>query len=175
MFRILINQTLRLDTFLIRRMFGWNGRHALDRAMLILTKTGDGYYYPFILLVIWGFARSAADALLLAAAVGFGMEQVLYHVLKRLVKRMRPFEQLPDIRFLIRPPDRFSFPSGHTAAAFLMATLLCSLFPAITLPVFGWAILVGISRVYLGVHYPTDILAGAVLGLVTAHLGLLFI
>jgi undecaprenyl-diphosphatase len=66
------------------------------------------------------------------------------------------------------PSDRFSLPSGHTAAAWVIAILVALHYPILAIPVFIWATLVGISRVYLGVHYPTDILAGFILGTLSA-------
>jgi undecaprenyl-diphosphatase len=73
------------------------------------------------------------------------------------------------------PSDQFSFPSGHTAAAFAMATLVSFHFPILTLPVIIWALLVGFSRIYLGVHYPTDILAGIVIGVTSGFGGVMLI
>ena len=64
----------------------------------------------------------------------------------------------------IRPSDKYSLPSGHTAAAFLMASLLAAFYPAMAVVVFVWAGCIGASRLLLGVHYLTDLIAGALLG-----------
>ncbi|MEC8880451.1 MAG: phosphatase PAP2 family protein [Pseudomonadota bacterium] len=75
----------------------------------------------------------------------------------------------------IKPAGRFSFPSGHTAAAFVMATLLGIFYPVVATLALAFALLVGLSRVLLGVHYPSDIAAGALLGTSCAMIGSLFV
>ena len=65
----------------------------------------------------------------------------------------------------MQPSDEFSMPSEHTAAAFVMASLTAYFYPDLSLFAYSWASLIGLSRVILGVHYPTDIAAGAILGL----------
>lgn len=93
---------------------------------------------------------------------------LLYWALKRSTRRRRPFELCDDIRACMRAPDAFSFPSGHTLHAVAFALLLSAAYPAWAAPLWGFAALVSLSRVVLGLHYPSDVLAGAALGTVTA-------
>ena len=75
----------------------------------------------------------------------------------------------------LKPSDEFSFPSGHTTAAFLFATAASHCFPALTLVLFSWAALIGLSRVMLRVHFVSDVLAGMLLGTLIANLSLLWL
>jgi undecaprenyl-diphosphatase len=108
----------------------------------------------------------------LAGAAAYAVELPLYKILKNTIKRDRPFAVLAEIHSAVVPIDRFSFPSGHTAAAVIMATLLAHFFPMLSVPAFIWAALVAFSRIYLGVHYPTDTVAGVALGFFSAQVGL---
>jgi undecaprenyl-diphosphatase len=108
----------------------------------------------------------------LSALIAFTIELPVYKLVKFYVKRDRPCEALHDVYKRISPSDRFSFPSGHTAAAVVIATLVGYFFPLLTLPAFAWALLVGLSRIFLGVHYPTDVLAGLGIGLLCGLGGL---
>jgi undecaprenyl-diphosphatase len=90
---------------------------------------------------------------------------VLAELGKVIVHRHRPFEHQ-----LGPASSTHSFPSGHTATSFACATVLSSVAPRWRVPFFVLAALIGFSRVYNGMHYPTDVLAGAVLGVLTALL-----
>jgi undecaprenyl-diphosphatase len=99
----------------------------------------------------------------LIGAATLASSHLAVQLLKRTVSRPRP--QLPvGIAALIEPPDRFSFPSGHAAAALSVALAAAAVVPAGLAPwLVGAALLVGVTRCYLGVHYPGDVLAGWVL------------
>jgi undecaprenyl-diphosphatase len=89
-------------------------------------------------------------------------------VMKQAIGRDRPPAVILDPEPLLEVPTTSSFPSGHTATGFACALVLSRLAPALTIPLFVLAALIGFSRVYVGVHYPFDVLAGTVVGLAVA-------
>jgi len=97
---------------------------------------------------------------------------VIYYVLKNVViKRDRPYVTLSDVHTMhLDTADKYSMPSGHTTAAFAIATALTLRYPKpyVYIPAYVWAAFVGYGRIYLGLHYPSDVLAGAVLGTTSA-------
>jgi undecaprenyl-diphosphatase len=104
-------------------------------------------------------------AILVVTALAVGAADLLAYVGKTLVHRHRPFEHQ------LGPSERtHSFPSGHTATAFAGATVLAAYAPRYRWWFFALAALIAFSRLYNGVHYPTDVLAGALLGAATALL-----
>ena len=147
-------------------------RKALSAALPLISRSADGYLYPVIAMVIYLLSPEKAAVFIPGALAAFMIELTVYKALKKFLKRSRPFEVLQDIKNRRIPPDKFSFPSGHTAAAFCMVSLISYFFPALFIPAFTWALLVGISRIYLGLHYPTDIIAGIILGMLSAVMGL---
>jgi len=155
-------QTLDTRTFLA--LFNPTHNPDLTRFSLILSFTADGWLY-FSLLPILVVARpdEFREYFLLAITV-FMLERGIYFVLKNSIKRRRPPQALPDIRPVILASDRFSLPSGHTSAAFLFVTFLTVGISPLFMPLYIWAAGVGASRIILGVHFPTDVVLGAMLG-----------
>lgn len=92
--------------------------------------------------------------------------EVVSEVGKRILRRNRPFVTYPDIQDVEGSTTGYSFPSAHTSAAFGLATSISIAYPKwyVIVPTFGWATAVGYSRLHLGAHYPTDVIAGAVIG-----------
>jgi undecaprenyl-diphosphatase len=150
------------DASILHALIG-RRRPALDQAMRLITHLGDpaaviGFGLT-LRLAGSGSIRHAGFVALFALT----FSHLLVQLLKRTISRPRP--QLPvGVASLIQAPDRFSFPSGHAAAA-LSVTLAVAPLLGLTfgLLVVGLGLLVGISRCYLGVHYPGDVLAGWVL------------
>ncbi len=128
-----------------------------------ISHTGDGYLYAAFAIVLYWNATAYELSLLQLIAMAFAVERCIYFILKNTLKRNRPFIAL-DLQSHVIPSDKFSFPSGHTSAAFLMATLLTQTYPLLIGPFYVWAALVALSRVILRVHFPTDVLIGALLG-----------
>lgn len=139
-------------------------RELFTRAGRLISKTADGPWYTLLPLALWPMAPALAAQLALALACGFAAERPLYALLKHGLKRDRPAQALPGFQSFVAPADQFSFPSGHTSGAFLVATVASSLLPVILPALYLWATLVGMSRVFLGVHFPSDIAAGALMG-----------
>ncbi len=94
--------------------------------------------------------------------------------LKHYFQRPRPFETIPDVDLLVKPPGSYSFPSGHAANAFASGLVLARMIPVLAWPVLILAALMAFSRVYVGVHYPLDVIAGSLLGAACALLVLKF-
>ena len=123
---------------------------------------GDGWLYGLVGLFALLF-NGVNHWYFWVLALAFAIERPCYYLLKNTLKRNRPFRVM-DIKNQVNPGDQFSFPSGHTSAAFLFFTVTAAAVPILWLPLFIWAATVGLSRVVLGVHFPTDVVVGALLG-----------
>ncbi|WP_220720207.1 phosphatase PAP2 family protein [Agarivorans litoreus] len=133
------------------------------RLARVISHSGDGYYYALFGGII--AFTPFAGAFWSLALPAFVIELMCYLLLKQIFRRDRP-QALP---VFIRPSDRFSFPSGHSAGAFVMAGSVAQIFPSWAGVAFTWASLVACSRVLLGVHFVSDIIAGASLGLLIVY------
>jgi undecaprenyl-diphosphatase len=129
-----------------------------------VSRLGDGWlWYALIAVqpILLGAAGwFAAAHLAVTGAVG----ALIYKLVKRHAVRERPFITHRAINCAAAPLDRYSFPSGHTLHAVSFAMLGSSYLPELALPLAAFAMLVALSRVVLGLHYPTDVAAGALLG-----------
>lgn len=142
------------------------------KSVRFISRTGDGVWYLLIALFLLLLEPTHGNAFFWAGIIAYSLDVSLYLLLKNLIKRDRPAVRIDYYKAWITPSDKFSFPSGHTAAAFLFACLVANFYPLFAIPCFIWASLIGVSRVLLGVHYPTDTVAGAALGSSCAFIGI---
>jgi undecaprenyl-diphosphatase len=133
-----------------------------------VSRLGDGAVWVATLLALLVLGGSQAWVCGMQMAVAATANLAIYWTLKHRVARPRPFVTHADIRCCVPPLDRFSFPSGHTLHAVAFATLLSWHYPAFGSLLWGGALLVALSRVVLGLHYPSDVMVGAAIGATTA-------
>lgn len=144
------------------------------RVFQAASRAGDGVaWYALLAVLPLAFGRPGARAALAMAATGL-VGVVLYKALKHALVRERPFIRHAGITLAMPPLDRYSFPSGHTLHAACMTWQAVAHFPALAWLLVPFASLVAASRVVLGLHYPSDVVAGAALGIGLAQLGLAF-
>ena len=135
------------------------------------SRLGDGviWYALMIALPFLHGAHGLRVALLMLATGGAGL--ALYKLLKRTFVRERPFIRHAGISLAQAPLDRYSFPSGHTLHAVAFAWQGCAAFPELSVVLVPLALTIAASRVVLGLHYPTDVLVGALLGATFGAIG----
>ncbi len=162
-----------LNYFLFHLINGVWVNPVLDSCMIFINRINE---YGLLWLVLLGMlatlggrtGRWAALAGLVALVVGLASSEVL----KNLVKQPRPFLSLADVRLLVDSPNSYSFPSVNVTCAFAACSgVLLTVWRLFSqVPLWGWGYLIlaaalSYSRVYVGVHYPSDVLGGALLGI----------
>lgn len=138
----------------------------------LVSRLGDGvFWYTLMIALLLQYQAAALHAVLHMLAVA-AVGTLLYKVIKRKTLRPRPFHVYPDIVCAGKVLDQFSFPSGHTLHAVSFSIIALSYFPGLFWLVVPFSLLVALSRPILGLHYPSDVLAGAVLGAAIAGISL---
>ncbi|WP_060983004.1 phosphatase PAP2 family protein [Vibrio splendidus] len=140
-----------------------------------VSHTGDGHLYVLIALVALLADSNTGRDFLLVGLTAFAIELPIYWLAQNTLKRRRPAEFSSLLHSHIVPSDKYSLPSGHSAAAFVMATLIGDFYPSLYLFSLIWAAAIAGSRILLGVHFLTDVLIGAALGIACTSLAISFI
>ena len=136
-----------------------------------VTLLGEGgIFWIAVAVILLFFKKTRRTGICIGASLLIGVI-IGNGVIKNVVARPRPYDTLPGIEPLISSLSDFSFPSGHTLCCFEAATALMMNRSRWAIPAFFAAVLVGISRLFLFVHYPTDVICGALLGILFGVLG----
>lgn len=164
------HQINAVDTALCLR-FNRSSRRAWVRCLFcIVSRLGDGLFWYAVMLGIL-LAQGSAGVLPCLHMMAAGVTGTfIYKAIKGKASRPRPFEVNQAIALGLPPLDRFSFPSGHTLHAVLFATVALGYYPMLAWLLLPFTLLVAASRVVLGLHYPTDVLAGAIIGVLIARI-----
>jgi undecaprenyl-diphosphatase len=152
------------DHRLMVRVNHWRPPKWLRLWMLAATRSGDGGLWYALGIAIALFGGPERFHALLASTLAVTAGIALFLELKRVFRRQRPCELEPHCWADLLPPDQFSFPSGHTITAFAVTAALAGYYPEMLPGLLFCAISIAASRVVLGMHFLSDVLAGAALG-----------
>lgn len=163
-----LDRLVALDARCVQRLHRCADNRAIALALHLASRLGDGWlWYGLIAAVALAFGeRGRACAMQMLLAGTFGV--LLVHWLKRCTARSRPYQCMQGVRLRTRALDRFSFPSGHTVHAVAFTAVLAHHYPALALALLPFTVVLALSRVILGLHYPSDVLAGVAIGIVVA-------
>jgi undecaprenyl-diphosphatase len=152
------------DHRLMRTVNRWRPPRWMRLWMIAATRGGDGWLWYAMGLVVGLFGGPERFLAIGAAAASAGVGVGLFLRLKRVCARKRPCAIEPHCWTTLLPPDQFSFPSGHTITAFAVAISLGAFYPALLAGLLFCAASVAVSRILLGMHFLSDVIAGAGIG-----------
>jgi undecaprenyl-diphosphatase len=151
-------------------------RHISVRNLFrMVSRLGNGvFWYTLMIVLLLRYQAAALPAVIHMLAVGLACT-IVYKLVKHKTLRPRPFNVYPTIVCMGKTLDQFSFPSGHTLHAVGFSIIAVFYFPALIWLVLPFSVLVGLSRPILGLHYPSDVLAGGLIGTAIAFASFAFI
>jgi undecaprenyl-diphosphatase len=158
------------DLQLMRRLHRWRAPRPIRILMLMMTRLGNGWlWYSLGIFVLVGGGQNRYRAFF-AGALSALTAILIFQRVKPLSHRRRPCEIEPHCWAAISPPDRFSFPSGHAMTSFAIAIAVGSFYPQCQPCLLAVAAMIAVSRIIVGMHFLTDIIAGALIGALIGYL-----
>ena len=142
----------------------WGEGNGIRRFFALISRLGDGVFWYLLMAALIAFDGMAGLAASAHLAVTGVIALALYKLLKRWTRRPRPFASDMRIRAWVAPLDEFSFPSGHTLHAVAFSIVAIAHYPALAFLLVPFTVCVAVSRVVLGLHYPSDVLAAFGIG-----------
>lgn len=158
------------DYKLMRRVNRWRAPRWIRWWMLAATRAGDGWLWAACGVALLASNDPARHAALAAAALAAAIGILLFCFLKKVVARLRPCNFEPHCWAELLPPDQFSFPSGHSITAFAVAISIGMFYPPLLPGLVFCASSIALSRVLLGMHFLSDVVAGSALGAALGYL-----
>lgn len=169
------NKVLIRDTQIFYWVYAKIRNRILNMFMMAVTKLGGAFFSISFSLFLIIFYQGRLKQIGWELIISLASSHLVVYIIKRLVNRTRPYKFLENIDLLIAPLEDYSFPSGHTAASFTLAVIFSLNYPELRMFFISLAALVGISRIYLGVHYPSDVIIGALIGTLFSYLNFFLI
>jgi undecaprenyl-diphosphatase len=169
-----ISQLYRIDAALCLRCNRSSRHRSVRLTFRLISRLGNGvFWYALMGALLLADGVAAAPTITRMAVAGM-VGVLLYKWIKKHTLRPRPYQVVPHVEAAATPLDQFSFPSGHTLHAASFSLIAAAHYPALAPLVFGFAALVAMSRPILGLHYPSDVIAGAAIGALLAQAILVF-
>ena len=166
---VMLNYISGRDHRLMRRVNRWDAPRWIRLWALCATRGGDGWLWYGMAAVILLFGGPGRFRAVGAAALAVASGIAIFLSLKKTAGRRRPCMFEPHCWANLLPPDQFSFPSGHTITAFAVSLSLSRYYPNLAAGLLFCAISIAASRILLGMHFLSDVLAGAAIGGILAY------
>lgn len=152
------------DQRLMRRVHRWRPPRWVRLWMIYSTRLGDGWLWYSLALVLFLFGGPNGWRTLGSAALAAGAGIIVFKSIKRLSGRKRPCALASHCWAAMIPPDQFSFPSGHSITAFAVTIPVGVHYPDLMAFLLFWALSIAVSRIILGMHFLSDVIAGSLIG-----------
>jgi undecaprenyl-diphosphatase len=173
--RFYLNRMYALDSAVCVTVSHSNQYLIIRNWFRLISRLGDGiFWYMLMFAIIIVQQAEGIKPVLHMLAAGF-TGTLVYKWLKAKTHRPRPFQVRQDVWVVGTPLDKFSFPSGHTLHAVVFSVVAIYYYPQLAIVLLPFSVMVAMSRVILGLHYPSDVLAGAFLGYVIAFCSILLL